>query len=488
MKKIYILLFALFLLNNVNAQWQSKHLIKQTDTPNESGGGVMSFAVINSNIFAGTFGAGIFLSTNNGSSWTAINNNLPFNLVVTSLATSGNNLFAGTNWGMYLSTDTGSSWTAISNGLTYDGTNTIQSIAISGNNIFAGSEANGVYLSTNNGSSWTVINSGQPNYTYVSSLAISGSNIFAATDKGVYLSTDTGSSWTAVSNGLIFDVTNTIQSIAISDSNIFVGTMIGGIYLSTNNGSSWTAVNDGFPIDSSGNNPVVYSLAIIGNNLFAGTDSTIGGWIWERPLSEMIGLNSIDTIYSQIILYQEIKDSIFLSVIDSCLFDYTQPIDTFYIASAQINNSQMQCNWVFKQGVNTYNVVSDIDVDKVSNGYNLIYLTIQCNESKKKGLQTNTFVAPYNITLVSVQNVTQSPLDVTIYPNPTTDKITFSLNGNSAEKPIISIFNVAGQKIMYEQFNGQNKIEMDVSTLAKGIYFMKIQSNAGIVSKKLVIQ
>jgi hypothetical protein len=31
-------------------------------------------------------------------------------------------------------------------------------------------------------------------------------------------------------------------------------------------------------------------------------------------------------------------------------------------------------------------------------------------------------------------------------------------------------------------------IEMDVSTLAKGIYLLKIQTNKGIETKKLVVQ
>jgi hypothetical protein len=39
---------------------------------------------------------GIFLSTDNGSSWNAVNNGLT-NLSVRSLAISGNNIFAGTS-------------------------------------------------------------------------------------------------------------------------------------------------------------------------------------------------------------------------------------------------------------------------------------------------------------------------------------------------------------------------------------------------------
>ena len=90
--------------------------------------------------------------------------------------------------------------------------------------------------------------------------------------------------------------------------------------------------------------------------------------------------------------------------------------------------------------------------------------------------------------LLSVNKLNGKNIQIAFFPNPTTDRITISQNGNSAEEAIISIFNIQGQQIMSEQFNGQNKIEMDVSTLAKGIYFVKIQTNAGFESKKLVIQ
>ena len=70
------------------AQWV------QTNGP-YGGSVVRSFAVLGTNLFAGTFG-GVFLSTDNGASWTAVNNGLPPYTDVNSLAVLGTNLFAGT--------------------------------------------------------------------------------------------------------------------------------------------------------------------------------------------------------------------------------------------------------------------------------------------------------------------------------------------------------------------------------------------------------
>jgi ligand-binding sensor domain-containing protein len=75
----------------------------QTNGP--YGGSVYCFAVSGANLFAGTE-VGIFLSTNNGTNWTAVNNGLP-NTSVMAFAVSGTNLFAGTGGGVCLSTNNG---------------------------------------------------------------------------------------------------------------------------------------------------------------------------------------------------------------------------------------------------------------------------------------------------------------------------------------------------------------------------------------------
>ncbi|MBK6506881.1 MAG: hypothetical protein IPG02_14730 [Ignavibacteria bacterium] len=54
-----------------------------------------------------------------------------------------------------------------------------------------------------------------------------------------------------------------IYSLAVSGNNIFAGTYNYGVYRSTNNGISW--------IQTPLNNITVYSLAISGSNIFAGT-------------------------------------------------------------------------------------------------------------------------------------------------------------------------------------------------------------------------
>jgi hypothetical protein len=87
------------------------------------------------NLFAGTYG-GVFLSTNNGISWTEVNDGLPV-VLVRDLAVSGTNLFAGyLYFGVFLSTNNGTSWTDIN----VDFTSLFLSFTVSGTNLFAGTE------------------------------------------------------------------------------------------------------------------------------------------------------------------------------------------------------------------------------------------------------------------------------------------------------------------------------------------------------------
>lgn len=270
MKNFYILLILLLSINTAKAQWQ------QTNGP--YGGTITCIAISENNIFAGTSEGGMYLSADNGGSWTAVNNGLT-NYNIMSLAAGGSNIFAGTQGGVFLSTDNGNSWKAVNNGLPTSN-NHVLSLTINGSNIFAGTVRDGVFLSTNNGSSWTAVNSGLTNKT-IWSLANSGNNIFAGTETaGVFLSTNNGSSWTQINKGLSPEAFN-VKAFAIDGNNIYMGGGH-GIYLSTNNGSSWTESSIGL----SDYGMFINSFVISGSNIFVGTNdgvflSTNNGGSWS---------------------------------------------------------------------------------------------------------------------------------------------------------------------------------------------------------------
>lgn len=247
----------------------------QTNGP--EGGVVRCMVSKGSDIFAGVLGGGLYHSSNNGQSWSAVNTGLTYTLGanlnqvsdITSLAINGNTLFAGTWQGgrIYVSSDNGQNWTTSNSGLTSE---YVQTLAVSGNNVFAGTYDSGIFLSSNNGQNWTSVNTGLTSVNILS-MAVSEDNIFAGTsDGGIFLSSDNGQSWSSVNIGLPYSKTNpqqltSIYAIAINGNNIFAGTFDSGIFLSTNNGLSWSEVSTGLPIIT------VMSIAVNNNNIFVGT-------------------------------------------------------------------------------------------------------------------------------------------------------------------------------------------------------------------------
>jgi photosystem II stability/assembly factor-like uncharacterized protein len=123
---------------------------------------VCSVACSASNLYASTQSNGVFRSVIGDTSWTAINSGLPSSTLVTNLAVNGSNLFAavyGSGGGLFLSANNGDTWTLPSTQLTSDG---VYSLSIypatketTSMNLFAGTMDNhGVFLTTDNGTNW----------------------------------------------------------------------------------------------------------------------------------------------------------------------------------------------------------------------------------------------------------------------------------------------------------------------------------------------
>jgi hypothetical protein len=252
---------------------------------------VPALAVLGETLFAGAYWDGVFSSTNNGTNWTPVNTGLAARRVF-ALAVFDTTLFAGTeDSGVYRTTNNGTNWTPVISGLAYDSLQnhypSVVALAVSSTSLLAGlREGYGVYLSTNNGTSWTA--AGLTN-TFVNALAVSpngagDTNLFVGTwGDGVFRSTDNGTSWTAVRSGM---ADSNVFSFAVSGMNLFAGTS-NGVYYSSNGGTTWASVNTGLMYHVGG-------LAVHGTNLFAGTGEYgsmppgEGTGIWKRPLSEMI--------------------------------------------------------------------------------------------------------------------------------------------------------------------------------------------------------
>ena len=256
---------------------------------NTNGLRIWNFAISGNYIFAGCdahtnpMWANIFRSTDNGTSWNLSSSGIPGGDI--SVKVYGNNLYAVANrTGIYLSTNNGSSWSTV-------WFSSLQlhlfDLAISGPNMLVGGYQ--LYLSSNNGVSWDTIKTGglPSNLNSINCLEINGNNVYlGAYPGGLYKSTNNGYNWNNILS--IPDV----ETISFYGNNIFAGGY--GFYISSNSGVNWISKFDGLSNDS-----LIWTFA--NNNSYAfigvrGYDTAFRpSGIWRRPFSEVIGIQNIST-------------------------------------------------------------------------------------------------------------------------------------------------------------------------------------------------
>lgn len=119
---------------------------------------------------------------------------------------------------MFRSTNNGDSWTEVNNAWPVRDR---QSLAISGSTVFAASRSDfpGVYRSRDNGDSWEPVNNGLK-LRDVYSLLASGSFLFAGGPDGVFCSRNAGDDWTRIDEG---SIKGNLYAMAVYDSTLFVG-------------------------------------------------------------------------------------------------------------------------------------------------------------------------------------------------------------------------------------------------------------------------
>ncbi len=219
----------------------------------------VAFHPSNSNIiFVGSPSGGLWKTTNGGSSWTALTDNLP-TLGVSSIVidtANTNIMYMGTGdrdagdapgLGVYKSTDGGVTWNASTAGI---GSRLVSKIIINKSNssILLAATQNGIYKTTNGGQTWIKKTTGNINFKDIV-YKPNNYNIVYATSyyPGVafYRSLNGGDSWTQISTGIssvgdrmVIGVsaaaTNTIYLVAGGSSGLVA------VYKSTNGGSSFS--------------------------------------------------------------------------------------------------------------------------------------------------------------------------------------------------------------------------------------------------------
>ncbi len=302
-------------------------------------------------VYAGTYGKGVWASNDSGETWSAMNEGLkhPEALQVNKLVgDDAGRLFAGT-WGDGVYVWQGQAWTPIAEGLpagshvwslsfdpktgnlfagvrdhlTYvrrgDGPWQPTGLGMGAwtlvrdersRRLYAGTNNQGVARSADNGDTWEVLP--LTGAAGVRALLFAANTLFAGTEnRGLYATTDGGQTWERRSQGFS-PKADQVWALAASSNDknmVLAGTFGDGVYLSTDAGRTWTplapdSLQHPDPDAQPGGAKQIISLAVLPwegrERLLAGTQSAglfmydplAGAWVFVEGLSSQAGLGA----------------------------------------------------------------------------------------------------------------------------------------------------------------------------------------------------
>ncbi len=213
----------------------------------------------NNVVFVGDDSQKIYISTDNGDTWTSLLNTLSgasgyaSDIIMNSLG----HLYVARGEGIWKSTDGGTIWNLSLNRTTWD-------ILLLNDDLYA-SNMGGISVSSDYGATWEFRGEGlSSTAAFINLVKNNEGDLFIATFRGIYKSTDLGIHWTLVtdSSNLFF-----FRNLAIGNNGYLYATENDdGIYRSTNSGDDWLLLP---PLPSDLNE---CAQADNQNDLFAGTN------------------------------------------------------------------------------------------------------------------------------------------------------------------------------------------------------------------------
>lgn len=253
-------------------------------------------------LYAGTWGDGVFKTTDAGLSWTPVNsgivNGSGFAGDIAIDPTDSDTLYCTGRWTVYKTVDAGNSWLPMNTGLpTWFTANCLEIDPNAPSTVFIGTDHT-VFVTYNAGESWTPSNTGLPDTSFTA-VVVDPSNsqiIYAATsfdsfyvaDNGVYRSIDGGVTWSEASVGLGNLNVRSLTLDPFRPLTLYAGTY-DGIYQSIDGADTWTLMSAGLP-----ENTIVGALGvdpIQTGRLYAGAagrgvfmidlDPCVAGMVWN---------------------------------------------------------------------------------------------------------------------------------------------------------------------------------------------------------------
>jgi len=89
--------------------------------------------------------------------------------------------------------------------------------------------------------------------------------------------------------------------------------------------------------------------------------------------------------------------------------------------------------------------------------------------------------------MVSTDDIGEDQTSISFYPNPANDVITLKTKDNGQQRFQVTIYDLQGVRLK-QYVNVKSGTQLDLSQRTKGIYMIRVESDHGIYTQKLVIQ
>ena len=85
---------------------------------------------------------------------------------------------------------------------------------------------------------------------------------------------------------------------------------------------------------------------------------------------------------------------------------------------------------------------------------------------------------------MGIKPITNDELQITVYPNPTSGEL--RIKNEELRIAGVDIFDVMGKMEKGEWRMEKGEWNMDISDLSNGVYFLKITTETGVTTKKII--
>lgn len=437
---------------------------------------INNIIVYNNELYAASAPSGVFKSPDGGITWQNISTGLLFPDISDFCEFKGD-LYAATLGNSVYKLDpvNKNKWLFFGNGLS-DLSANLTTIAGNNNVLVAGTNANGIYdYLPPNSTTWEErLLTGRISPTEKAYDIVTGHDtLFYASGVGkFYMSTDDGLTWQVLGNGLPSAATNVVnakQALLISRYIFDGSSKILFYYIKKD------ALQEPFVNFSVVFNHFSYKIDILGNKLW---DASTRG-LFYMSLSGLPDISAVDP---------------------SPLIE--QPVQ-FTLFNAKCDNKKVLLTWKTAQEQNS----SHFDIEKSEDGVHWTVIGTSTaagssNSEKSYSFTDNNTVQNSYYRIVEFDlngrsqftSIVQATCNTTntfnLWPNPVRDKAFINITADNTSQVMIRIFDSQGSLVKMQRalvLQGSNQFNVDMRSLATGIYSLSIDWNNGQMRKTVQV-